>query len=315
MIEALFQTYRTSSFNSAIFTLLAGPEKTSFFVHASVLQQSPVFQAMTQHPFKEKASQTIELPEADPAYIDCLVRFLYSGEYVSPKELDYQRLDQEAARALKESANSSFDCLEDVHVDAWETNTWEAEDNADDESEEAEDPDDFVAIAGDDDRADDVNDTDIEDLDGFSLRELEIGEDLVHMYILGDTYQLPSLKTFTMKKLKDSINTYANPIGFFLLLSLLQSSVPGSDKEFGRWVQDEWPVASSQVVYKGDEGQRVYAEYISNHGPPELLGSYPAEPTQEGIRSSDWHNIEPGYPWIYRRCATCSEPLDEDITW
>lgn len=318
MIKAMFQTDRNSSFNSAMFTILAGPEKTPFIVHASVLQQSPVFQSMTLQPFKEKASQTIELPEALPVYIDCLVRFLYSGDYVSPKELEYKRLDEDAARALRESANSSFDCFKDAHVDGWETYVWETEDNADEDFENTEDSDDLTAKAGVDDKIDDVedvDDTDTEDLDGYSPRELEIGEDLVHMYILGDMYQLPNLRTLTLKKLKDSINTYANPIGFFLLLSLLRSSVPESDKELGRWVQDEWAVASSQVIHKGDEGQEAFAEYISRYGPPEPLGPQSAERNQEEVRPCDWSVINSGYASLYRKCAICSEPLDDDIIW
>lgn len=314
MIKAIFQANRNSSFNSAIFTLLAGSEKTPFLVHASVLQQSPVFQSMTQHPFKEKASQTIELPEALPIYVDCLVRFLYSGHYVSPKELKYHRLDQDAARA-DESSNSSYDCLENTHINAWETNAWEAEDNADDVFENAKDSDDLTASAGDDDDVDDVDDMDTEDLDGLSSRELEIGEDLVQMYIFGDMYQLPSLRTLTLKKLRDSINTYANPIGFFLLLSLLRSSVPESDKELDRWVQDEWPVASSQVVHKGDEGQEVFAEYMSRYGPPRPLGPQAVERTQEEVGPGGWDVINSGYASLYRRCASCSKPLDEDIIW
>ncbi len=264
---------------------------------------------MTQLPFKEKASQTIEMPEALPVYVDCLVRFLYSGHYVSPKELEYQRLDQDAARALDESSNLSYECLENAHINAWETNAWEAEDNADDVFENAEDLDDLTANAGDD---DDMN---TRDLDGFSPRELEIGEDLVQMYIFGDMYQLPSLRTLTLKKFRDSINTYANPIGFFLLLSLLRSSVPESDKELDRWVQDEWPVASSQVVHKGDEGREVFAEYMSRYGPPKPLGPQAAEPTQEEVGPGGWDVINSGYASLYRRCASCSKPLDEDIIW
>jgi len=310
-----------------VFTILAGLERTPFVVHASVLQQSPVFRAMTEHPFKEKEAQTIELPEAIPAYVDCLVRFLYAGHYVSPKELEYRKLHQEAARAWEDSAKSSFDGFGGAYVDAWGNTVSEEEDDADDsddpddsddsddEVEGAEEPSSFAVSAEDDVETDDTDETDTDDLDGFSPRELEIGEDLAHIYILGDLYQLPGLKSLTLKKLKDTINTYANPIGFFILLTLLQSSVPESDKELYQWVQEEWPVASSQMEHKGDEGHRVLEEYLSRFGPPKSHISHSAETKYEEVRPSEWNDAKCGYAWLYHRCATCSKPLDEDRIW
>lgn len=279
---------------------------------------------MTEHPFKEKITQTIELPEAVPAYVDCLVRFLYAGHFVSPKELEYRQLDQEVARAWEESAKSSSDGFEGAHIDTWEKNVPEAEDDADD-SDESDYSDDepegaertsiFAASAEDVVDTDDTDETDADDLDGFSPRELEIGEDLAHIYILGDVYQLPGLRSLTLKKLRDTINTYANPIGFFILLTLLQSSVPESDRELYQWVQEEWPVASSQMEHKGDEGYRILAEYLSRFGPPRSHEFRSSEPKYEEVRPSEWNDAKCGYAWLYRRCGNCSKPLDEDRIW
>ncbi len=288
---------------------------------------------MTEQPFKEKRTQTIELPEAVPAYFDCLIRFLYAGHYMSPKELEYRKLDQEAARAWEESANPSSDGLEGAYVDAWgntvseaeddtddsdesdEADEWDDLDESDDELEGAEQPSIFAGSADDDLETDNKNETDTDDLDGLSPRELEIGEDLAHIYILGDVYQLPGLKSLSLRKLKDTINTYANPIGFFLLLTLLQSSIPESDKELFQWVQEEWPVASSQMEHKGDEGHRVLAEYLSQFGRPKSHNFYSAERKYEEVRPSEWNEARCGNTWLYHRCAICSKPLEEDRIW
>lgn len=284
---------------------------------------------MTEQPFKEKATRIIELPEAIPAYVDCLVRFLYAGQYMSPKELEYRQLDQEAARAWEESANPSPDSLGGVQVDAWGNAILEAEDDADDsdDSDDSEDPDEsddelegaeesnIFAASAEDDLETYGMDEDTDDVDGFCTRELEIGEDLAQVYILGDLYQLPGLRSLTLAKLKDTINTYANPIGFFLLLSLLQSSVPESDKELYQWVQEEWPVASSQMEHKGDEGHRVLEEYLSLFGRPRSHNSHSTERKYEHVRPSQWVDAKCGDSWLYHRCAVCSKPLDEDRTW
>ena len=56
-----------------------GPDEKQFLVHEDALHQTPVFKAMTIHPFWERESRTILLPEADPDHVDCLFRFLYTG--------------------------------------------------------------------------------------------------------------------------------------------------------------------------------------------------------------------------------------------
>lgn len=44
---------------------------------------------MTEHAFVEKATGIVALPEDDPAHINCLLRFLYAGDYTAPKELEH----------------------------------------------------------------------------------------------------------------------------------------------------------------------------------------------------------------------------------
>ena len=69
---------------------------------------------MTERPFLEKELQVIKLPADDPDHIDCLLRFLYSGDFISPKELQYRRPSQNSEAISEDIARS---LVEDTEAD------------------------------------------------------------------------------------------------------------------------------------------------------------------------------------------------------
>lgn len=78
------------AYASAIFTIIAGPTQEQLLIHEAILGQSPVFRAMTQLPFIEKQERTIRLPDDQASHLRCLVAFLYTSDFATESEPEYE---------------------------------------------------------------------------------------------------------------------------------------------------------------------------------------------------------------------------------
>ena len=70
-----------SPFDSEIFVLVVGTQKKRFRAHSAYLSQSPVFDAMCHHSFKESKTHQIDLPEDDPEVFSLILKYLYAGNF------------------------------------------------------------------------------------------------------------------------------------------------------------------------------------------------------------------------------------------
>jgi len=78
------------AYASDIFTIIAGPTQEQLLIHEAILGQSPVFRAMTQLPFIEKQERTIRLPDDQASHLRCLVAFLYTSNFTTESEPEYE---------------------------------------------------------------------------------------------------------------------------------------------------------------------------------------------------------------------------------
>ncbi|KAL8954785.1 MAG: hypothetical protein Q9183_006933 [Haloplaca sp. 2 TL-2023] len=70
-------------FTTKIFSVIVGPNNTTFNVHESFLHKSPVFARMCAGYFKESQTGTIELPEESPIIFGIFLEYLYKGTFFS----------------------------------------------------------------------------------------------------------------------------------------------------------------------------------------------------------------------------------------
>lgn len=74
--------FSTRGFDSPVFTIIVGPEKTRFNAHTAYLSQSPVLDRMCNGNFKESHDFHINLPFDDPPVIHAMLQYLYSGKFL-----------------------------------------------------------------------------------------------------------------------------------------------------------------------------------------------------------------------------------------
>ncbi|KAF2280203.1 uncharacterized protein EI97DRAFT_369736 [Westerdykella ornata] len=67
--------------NSAIVTMVVGPEQRLFAAHEDVLSHSPFFASALQEQFFESANRRIDLPNEEPEIFSCILEYLYKGDY------------------------------------------------------------------------------------------------------------------------------------------------------------------------------------------------------------------------------------------
>lgn len=61
--------------------MIVGSEEKRFKAHLAYLSQSPVFEAMCRHSFKEGQTLQIELPADQPKIIAVILKYLYAGDF------------------------------------------------------------------------------------------------------------------------------------------------------------------------------------------------------------------------------------------
>jgi hypothetical protein len=67
--------------NSAIVTMVVGPDQRLFAAHEDVLSHSPFFASALQDQFFESANRRIDLPGEEPEIFSCVLEYLYKGDY------------------------------------------------------------------------------------------------------------------------------------------------------------------------------------------------------------------------------------------
>jgi hypothetical protein len=69
------------SLNSAIVTMVVGPDQRLFAAHEDVLSLSPFFASALRDQFFETANRRIDLPNEEPEIFSCILEYLYKGDY------------------------------------------------------------------------------------------------------------------------------------------------------------------------------------------------------------------------------------------
>lgn len=72
-------------YNSPMIDVRVGPHAEIFPVHKAILTKSDFFSKALDGGFMEAQSQTVDLPEEDPAIFCFLIAFLYEGTFVPIK--------------------------------------------------------------------------------------------------------------------------------------------------------------------------------------------------------------------------------------
>lgn len=71
-------------FVGPFFEIIAGPDQTKFFAHASVLEKSETLRVIVQGKWKDSTELKIVLKDWDPETVGRLLEWLYTGDYESP---------------------------------------------------------------------------------------------------------------------------------------------------------------------------------------------------------------------------------------
>ena len=258
--------------DSLLFKVLAGPQEQRFMVHEDILHQSPVLRAMTRLPFKEKKERILRFPEADPAHVDCLLRFFYSGVFVSREERLYLRNKEIAEEALLEEAWNLIDeklkdddVLEsDEHItldEGVEDNSVEmsAGTNSSSTTHDSTTPNTYIGEYWWD----------------MDPQVLHLIEDLAKMYVFGDMFLVRNFQACVLRKLKVYLNPYTYPMEYLKIATYLKSSVPECDSQLALWLEEDLPTAASQVVNRGEEGQQLLDKYVAMYGPIDYTSEDP----------------------------------------
>lgn len=104
------------------------------------------------------------------------------------------------------------------------------------------------------------------DCDNVDAHTLETIDTLTEIYIFADMYQISDFKVGLLAKLKSHINGYTNPISVFRVISRLRPYIPESDALLAEFMQEELPVAATQIVHRGDKGQKIFEDYVGLYG-------------------------------------------------
>ena len=270
-----------------------------------------------KHPCKERELQTIEVIDDDSDLMDCLLRFLYTGDFVTPKEYKYRRPeDVTESNSMPDSPADGEDSETD---DAMEAEDGEqemselSESTSDEDTNEDfnQDGEENISELSDPSLNSDATEndetigatgssatTDTEDLDETSIQQTEIAQELAQIYFLADFYDLPKLKNRILVKMEAYINLFTNPIGFFDLVEVLQSRIPGSDGMLALWIEGQLPRAISEAEKRGEAGKKALSDYVDRSGPI-------TEEMLEAVKNLPL----PGLEWMDNRCPSCSPPI------
>ncbi|KAF3015532.1 hypothetical protein E8E14_001266 [Neopestalotiopsis sp. 37M] len=100
--EDLWLSSADGRYNSPIIPLQVGiyPDAQTFYVHKNILIKTDYFRKALCGSFKEAATQSISLPEEDPAIFHFIVAFLYEDKYVPIKPIASALVPDEKGKGL-----------------------------------------------------------------------------------------------------------------------------------------------------------------------------------------------------------------------
>lgn len=84
-------------------------------------------------------------------------------------------------------------------------------------------------------------------------------QELAQIYVLGDKYQLPELKSRTLEKLDILVPIEGYPLRFLSFLTIFIRSVPDPDDQFWFFVQSGLAEAATLAEEGGTKGEIVDA--------------------------------------------------------
>lgn len=102
-----------SDFRAELFTLIVGPQQTTFAVHQEKLYQSPVLKRMCNSGFIEAQTKTMNLPDDEPRKVSLFIEYLYRGEYWPFKGAEFEayRSKHEDQRAIQMRREAELYCF------------------------------------------------------------------------------------------------------------------------------------------------------------------------------------------------------------
>jgi hypothetical protein len=81
MDSPMMESSASPALNSAIVTMVVGPDQRLFAAHEDVLSHSPFFASALRDQFFESANRRIDLPNEEPEIFSCILEYLYKGDY------------------------------------------------------------------------------------------------------------------------------------------------------------------------------------------------------------------------------------------
>ena len=212
---------------------MAGPENRRFLVNKSFLNQSPVFEAMTEGPFREGVTRVIHLEDDDAALIFYTIRFLCTGDFQTVGRYDLQHPNTNSSTQSSIAARGEMD-ISDMKDDDT-TSSIDEEDDANNQQVVTTSI--YENEVGLPDNAD-QDGFQCEDWEAINPREAIAAEELARLCIMANKFQLPKLKSLTLEKLRTCLNIYGNPAAFFRnLVAELRTWIPDSDDDINWWVE------------------------------------------------------------------------------
>ena len=262
-------------------TLIVGPEEERFVVHQSVLCQSLMLAAMCLSDFKERRDQIIKLPEEEPYYIQLLLEYLYSRQYLTAKEAEFQSgrraFENDPGYVEGNGGYSENICpFEEKHRTVFEVpsspiHAKNIEVQSRIETATFRDPNDaylyFPASPLTIHATESAKHAPRSAIAKRNAWELEIAVEHVKMYVLGDRYDLEDLKRLAMMNMLQHIYTKFNPTDILDLAAAIYPYITEGDSVFRPFFKDELLVILTNILQEDSVDVRgMFAGYIREDG-------------------------------------------------
>ena len=260
---------------------MVGPGEERFVVHQGVLCQSLVFAAMCLADFKERHDQIIKLPEDEPYYFQLFVEYLYSRQYLTEKEAEFQ-----SGRRAFENDPGYVDSNEGYSDDICPFEekygtTFEAPSSAIDadniqeqghiESATLRDPNDAYLYSPT--SSFQVHDSETartaprSAMDKRNAWEFDIAVEHIKMYVLGDKYDLEDLRRLAMMNMLQHIYTESNPTDLLDLAAAVYPYITEVDDVFRPFFKKELLAILTNILQDDSiDVQEYFAGYIQEGG-------------------------------------------------
>lgn len=203
--------------------------------------------------FKERHDQIIKLPEDEPYYFQLFVEYLYSRQYLTAKEAEFQSgkraFENDPGYVDSNEGYSDDICpFEEKHRTTFDVPSSAIDADKIDEQGHIEtatfrDPNDAYLYSPNSPLQ--VHDSETAGtaprsaMDKRSAWEFEIAVEHVEMYVLGDKYDLEDLKRLAMMNMLQHIFTESNPTDLLDLAAAVYPYITEGDAVFRPFFKDE----------------------------------------------------------------------------